>query len=157
MNYQDQSVMRTFAIVLAGLVFLAVVFFFVARGLSKGEYAADQVSNTMGQKVVEENIKPVGTVEVAQKTAGGAQAAQSGEQVVKTTCSNCHGAGVLGAPKIGAKGDWEPRFKQAGGVDGLLKVAISGKGAMPPRGGGAYSDVELKGAIEYMLSQSGVK
>ena len=37
-------------------------------------------------------------------------------------------------------------------IDGLVKSAITGKGAMPPRGGGAgLSDEQLKAAIEFMM------
>ncbi|CDM26040.1 hypothetical protein BN940_18051 [Castellaniella defragrans 65Phen] len=34
----------------------------------------------------------------------------------------------------------------------MLKNAISGVGAMPPRGGSQASDEELKAAIEYMVN-----
>ena len=40
------------------------------------------------------------------------------------------------------------------GIDGMLKFAIAGKGAMPPRGGTNLSDAELRAAIEYMASQA---
>jgi cytochrome c5 len=75
--------------------------------------------------------------------------ARSGKEVYTSTCSACHSIGVLGAPKFGNAADWAPRLKQ--GIDGLLKVAISGKGAMPPKGTcSTCSSVELKAAIEYM-------
>jgi cytochrome c5 len=35
-----------------------------------------------------------------------------------------------------------------------VKSAIAGKGAMPPRGGGNFSDAEVKAAIQYMLKES---
>ena len=33
----------------------------------------------------------------------------------------------------------------------MLQSAITGKGAMPPRGGSQASDDELKAAIQYMV------
>jgi cytochrome c5 len=72
---------------------------------------------------------------------------------VQQACAACHAAGVLGAPKIGAKGDWEPRLAQ--GFDTLLKHSITGIRAMPPKGGNpGLSEDELKAALTEMLKQS---
>ena len=56
------------------------------------------------------------------------------------------------------KANWEPRLQKAGGVDGLVKSSVAGVPgtAMAPRGGSSLSDAELKAAISYMLSQSGL-
>jgi len=73
---------------------------------------------------------------------------------VAATCQACHGTGLLNSPKIGDKDAWNARLEAAGGVDGLVKAAIAGKGAMPARGGNAaLSDEEVKAAIEYMTAQ----
>jgi cytochrome c5 len=61
---------------------------------------------------------------------------------------------VANAPKLGDKAAWEPRA--ALGMDTLLKTAITGKGAMPPKGGSAYSDEQLSSVIEYMLTKAGL-
>ena len=83
-----------------------------------------------------------------------ARAPYTGEQVVSKVCGACHQSGMLGAPKIGDKGEWAKRKGAAGGVDGLVKVAIKGLNQMPPRGGDSdLSDDEIKAAIEYMLSK----
>jgi cytochrome c5 len=34
--------------------------------------------------------------------------AQSGENTYKQVCANCHGTGVLNAPKFGDKAKWAP-------------------------------------------------
>ncbi len=65
-------------------------------------------------------------------------------------CSACHVAGVAGAPKLGDKAAWAPRL--ALGVDGLTASVIKGKGAMPPRGGSAGSDADIKAAVAYMVA-----
>ena len=99
-------------------------------------------------------IAPVAALKLAAPVAAGG-AARSGEQVYKAACSACHDAGVAGAPKLGDKGAWAPRL--ALGLNGLLKSAIAGKNAMPPKGGSDASDTELAGAIVYIANQSGGK
>ncbi|HLX81111.1 MAG TPA: c-type cytochrome [Burkholderiales bacterium] len=98
-------------------------------------------------------LQPVGTVEVG---AAGAAAGEprAGDEVVKTVCGACHLTGAAGAPKIGDKAAWGPRVKE--GFDKLLKTAIKGEKAMPPRGGAAdLTDFELSRAIVFMTNQSG--
>ncbi|MDC9726454.1 MAG: cytochrome c5 family protein [Candidatus Thioglobus sp.] len=76
--------------------------------------------------------------------------ARSGEQVYTSVCASCHAVGVLNAPKFGNKADWAPRVER--GIADLVKVSISGKGAMPPKGTCMdCSDDELKAAIEHMI------
>ena len=64
----------------------------------------------------------------------------------------CHGTGVAGAPKFGDKAAWAPFI--ATGMDAMLKVAINGKGAMPPRGASTATDDELRAAIQYMVDHA---
>ena len=65
-------------------------------------------------------------------------------------CSVCHVAGVAGAPKFGDKTAWAPRV--ALGIDALPASVIKGKNAMPPRGGSAGSDADIKTAVSYMVN-----
>jgi cytochrome c5 len=86
----------------------------------------------------------------------GALGSRSGEQIVQYQCGLCHGAGISGAPKIGDGKAWGARARV--GLDGLLRSAIRGRGAMPPSGGLAeVTEPELRAAIAYMLERSGVK
>ena len=98
-------------------------------------------------------IAPVARVELAAASAGAAAGARSGEQIYKAICGACHDAGVANAPKLGDKAAWAPRI--ALGLDGLLKSAIAGKNAMPPRGGSDANDVELARSIVYITNKSG--
>lgn len=98
-------------------------------------------------------IAPVARVELAAPAAGGAAGARSGEQIYKAVCGACHDAGVAGAPKLGDNAAWAPRLKL--GLDGLLKSAIAGKNAMPPRGASDASDAELARTIVFMANKSG--
>lgn len=79
-----------------------------------------------------------------------------GEKTVGEVCSNCHGAGLMGAPRIGDASAWQGRLKAAGSIDQLVESAEHGKGNMPPRGGmSSLTDEDLKAAISYMLAMSG--
>ena len=90
--------------------------------------------------------------------ADAADTPRSGEQTVRQVCSACHGAGLLGAPRIGNADAWSARLRRAGSVDGLLVSATNGRNSMPPRGGvPELSDADLRAAIESMLAQSGVR
>jgi len=76
-----------------------------------------------------------------------------GEKVYGTSCVSCHGAAVLGAPKLGDKPGWTPRI--AKGVDVLYQNAINGIKMMPPRGGNAaLKDEEVKAAVDFMVSRA---
>lgn len=75
----------------------------------------------------------------------------AGEKLYKSVCLVCHATGLAGAPKEGDKAAWAPYI--AIGMDAMLKNAINGIGAMPPRGGSQATDEELKAAIQYMLSK----
>lgn len=77
-------------------------------------------------------------------------AAGAGEGVYKQACAVCHVAGVAGAPKFGDKAAWAPRV--GAGLDALTATVIKGKGAMPPKGGSAAPDADIKAAVQYMLN-----
>ena len=106
---------------------------------------------------IRKRIEPVGSVNIAggQEAAAPAVAAKPvvklslGETIYKNHCVVCHAAGVAGAPKLHDGGDWAPRLKK--GLDGLLKSAIHGLNAMPPKGTCVEcSDADLKAAISFM-------
>src|SRR5690606_30831899 len=81
--------------------------------------------------------------------AGGAP--RGAEEVVAKFCNACHGTGLLNAPKVGDTAAWQAHADNAGGMDGMLKNAISGINAMPPKGTCANcSDDELLAAIKHM-------
>lgn len=76
-----------------------------------------------------------------------------GEKIYKQACFACHAAGVAGAPKLGDKAAWGPYIET--GMDTMVSVVISGKGAMPPKGGlASASESDLRAAVAYMVSQS---
>jgi len=71
----------------------------------------------------------------------------------RTACAACHMTGAANAPKLGDKAAWAPRIKT--GMDALVKNAIKGKGAMPPKGGRMdLSDAQIKSTVAYMVGES---
>lgn len=120
--------------------------------------------STFSDRAVRERIAPAGKVCVEGKEcpgaatavvaapaadAGAATGPRSGEDIANASCAGCHGAGLMGAPKIGNKGDWAPRLAQ--GMDTVLKHAVDGYKAMPPKGTCATcSEADIKAAIAFM-------
>jgi len=111
-------------------------------------------TDALSDQQVAARIAPLAQVDV--KDANAPRTYKTGEEVYKAVCVTCHGTGAAGAPKFGNKDDWAPRISQ--GFDTLLKTALSGKGAMPPRGGTSpddVSDYEIARAIVYMANNDG--
>jgi cytochrome c5 len=120
--------------------------------LITGSKTADPSSPAMSPEAVAARLKPVGDVTLVDPNAP--KVMKTGQEVVTAVCGACHLTGAAGAPKIGDKAAWAPRIKE--GLDGLVKTALAGKGAMPPKGGSPdLSDFEITRAIVYMTSQSG--
>ncbi|AVS60642.1 cytochrome c5 family protein [Paracidovorax avenae] len=93
---------------------------------------------------------PTAAAPAAATAPATAVAAGAGEALYKQVCQACHAAGVAGAPKFGDKAAWAERLKD--GIDGMTRIAIAGKGAMPPRGGTQASDAEIRATVEYMAN-----
>lgn len=150
----DKVFFKSFAIVMGALFAIFFICIFIARIITPDHgLDADAIAK------IEDRIKPVGQVvtdPAALMKIAAAEAASrtpyTGEQLVQKVCSGCHATGMLNAPKIGDKAEWNKRLAANGGVNGVLAIAIKGLGNMPPKGGDAsLSDAELKAAIELMI------
>ncbi|HEU0230749.1 MAG TPA: c-type cytochrome [Burkholderiaceae bacterium] len=109
-------------------------------------------SDADSTKTILARIQPVASLKLVDANAP--KTYLTGKQVFDSTCTACHTAGVAGAPKVGNKADWAPFIKT--GYQEMIKNAIHGVGAMPPKGGNAsLSDYEVARAIAYMANQSG--
>ncbi len=86
--------------------------------------------------------------------AAAVASADNGKKTYDGTCVACHGAGIAGAPKFADKAAWGPRLAQGTAV--LYEHALKGfqgkAGVMPPKGGSAASDADVKAAVDYMAS-----
>jgi len=116
-----------------------------------GGLKVDVGGHAMSEDAIAQRLKPVGEIALAE--TGSTPGTRSGEEVVKTVCQACHGAGLIGAPKIGDKAAWQPRLAQ--GLSALHTHALRGIRAMPAKGGNpSLSDAEVNAAVDYMLNQS---
>ena len=139
-------IVASFAIPIA----LIVLFATYANHAFRSGAGTDALSDAS----VAKRIAPLARVEV--KDSNAPRVYKTGEEVYKAVCVTCHGTGAAGAPKFGNAADWAPRISQ--GFDTLLKTALAGKGAIPPRGGTSpadFSDYELARAIVYMANNDG--
>jgi cytochrome c5 len=138
------------AVVVAFLVpiaFLVLVVGFVTGGLK-----VDRESSAMSEAAVAARLKPVGELAIGESSA--AAGSRTGEEVAQSVCQACHGAGLLGAPKIGDCASWKARLSQ--GEKTLVLHAIKGIRTMPPKGGNPdLSDLEVTRAVVWMANQSG--
>jgi len=94
-------------------------------------------------------IQPAGSVAIRD----GNRVLQAGSDVYRMQCAACHDAGLVGAPKFGAVGDWTARINQ--GLDALVSSTLNGKGAMGPQGGGAFSELEIVRAVVHLTNAGG--
>lgn len=110
-------------------------------------------SSSQSSEAIAERIQPVAGFKLVDAAAA-ADETLTGEEIYKATCATCHADGVAGAPKLGDEGDWAPLIDT--GLDAMVKVAIEGKGAMPPRGGNSsLDDDDITRAVIYMANASG--
>ncbi|TDN68012.1 c-type cytochrome [Paraburkholderia sp. BL10I2N1] len=111
-------------------------------------------TDSLSDAVVAQRIAPLAQVEIRDTNAP--RVYRTGEEVYKAVCSACHAAGTAGAPKFTNTADWAPRIAQ--GFDTLWHTALTGKGAMPARGGTSpddFSDYEIGRAVAYMANNAG--
>ena len=154
----DKTFFATFATVIGVLVGIAAICIAVARYITpavESDAAAmqrlDERTRPVGVAITDANLLKVSN------PAPAAHVAQPPDQIFTKICSACHGAGLLGAPKVGDKAAWSARASAAGGLNGLTASAIKGKNSMPPKGGAAdLGDDEIKATIQYMMKQSGL-
>jgi len=139
------AVAFSFLVPIIGIILLVT---FVASGTREGAGGEGLTAQAIAAR-----IAPVGKVEV--RDASDVAALKSGEDVFKAQCSACHATGAAGSPKFGDAAAWGPRVKA--GFDSLLHSALKGKNAMPPQGGGDFSDVEIARAVVYMANAGGAK
>ena len=130
---------------LAGLVAVALLVLILVVNSKPANTASFSPEAVAGR------IQKVGAVEIRDAN----RAARSGEEVFKAQCTNCHTAGLVGAPKFGDAGAWGPRI--AKGYEALLTSALKGKGAMGPQGGGDFADFEIGRGVAYMANAAGGK
>jgi cytochrome c5 len=110
----------------------------------------------MAHDAATERLVPVSFVAASEKSARIIQF-RHGHAVYDETCHACHEDGIAGAPRLGDKAAWGPRI--AKGFPTLVGHAVKGfqgkDGIMPPKGGGAWDEVEVARAVAWMTSRAG--
>jgi len=159
---QDRQFFDTFMLIIGALILIAFAIYFGAKAISADTQEAAATQDPIVQKAVSERLKPVAQVAIAgadnsaledKSAAPAALTDVSGDQLYASTCSACHAAGVLNAPKFGDKAAWAPRIAQ--GKDTLYNHALHGFNNMPAKGGAAtVSDKSVTDAVDYMVSKA---
>lgn len=116
--------------------------------------AIAKLTGSLAPDAIETRLQPMGQVNIIGVSAKPATAAKAGpltpEQIYDNNCKMCHQTGIAGAPKFGNSADWAPRISQ--GLDTLVKAAITGIRAMPPKGNClSCTPDEIKATVEYMV------
>ncbi len=176
MKQKDRSFLMVFAAILGGLVLLSGAVLLIAQLV--GTMAEYQAKSEVGMKAaIAERLQPVGNVVIAgEEDAASAEGtapavlADSGidtgavepetasespdaKALYAQSCMACHDTGAAGAPKVGDQAAWVERIAQ--GQDTLIKHALEGFNAMPPKGGAAQlGDAEITAIVEYMVTGS---
>ncbi|EXI65014.1 MAG: Cytochrome c555 [Candidatus Accumulibacter adjunctus] len=142
---QQQSSSRLILVITIVVALLLIVVIWPLSLLGKGAPAARATDDA------DARIQPVAKVELAKAAAAKSDGKpRDGATVYQSVCMACHASGAAGAPKAGDKAAWAPRI--ATGTAALVKSVTNGKGAMPPKGGGAdLSDAEIKAAVEHLV------
>lgn len=164
---EDRKFLKSFLGVIVALVGLTIALIILATLTGSPTESELEAREALNRERVEQRLQPVAAVrlsgepmpEVVQAQQAPAESGggepKSAEQIVQSVCASCHGAGVLGAPKVGDKAAWEERLEQ--GLDTVVNYAINGIRAMPPRGGDpSLSDEEVRSAVVYMIEESGI-
>ena len=145
MAEQNSSKSMMWATIGVAVVLIAIIYPLTNRTFNS---AADSAK---GNDESDVRIQPVAKFELAKAEAPAASGPRDGATIYNRVCGACHNTGAAGAPKIDDKAAWAARLAQ--GKDGLIKSVTNGKGAMPPKGGAALSDDEIKGVVDYVLSK----
>ncbi len=112
-------------------------------------------SDVLSEESIKSRISPVAHFKFQDPIAS-QKTYKTGEQIFSNVCAACHLSGIAGAPKLGDNSAWAGIIQA--GYEIALKIAIEGKGAMPPKGGSLnLSDYEVARAVVYMANSAGGK
>lgn len=154
---EHESVIKTpkqlIVAVLAAFIVPILVIIFLVKFVTTANLP-NAGSDAQTPEAIAARIQPVSDVGYTFKDVSAPKQLLSGEEIYKSTCVACHGAGVAGAPKVGDLAAWAPRIKA--GYDTVVGFAINGLNAMPAKGGNPdLDDIEVARAVVYMANQSG--
>lgn len=143
---QKQLSSRTILVITIVIAIVLMVVIWPLSMIGKGSSGVASDSDAVFARIL-----PVAKLELERAPAAAADGQpRDGATVYNSICMACHASGVAGAPKAGDKAAWAPRI--ATGTDALVASVTNGKGAMPPKGGGAdLTADEIRGAVEHLV------
>ncbi|HCV14530.1 MAG TPA: cytochrome c5 family protein [Candidatus Accumulibacter sp.] len=141
---QQQSSSRLILVVTIVVAIVLIVVIWPLSLIGKGQVMPRSADDA------DARIQPVAKVELAKAAAKSDGKPRDGATVYQSVCMACHASGAAGAPKAGDKAAWAPRI--ATGTAAMITSVTNGKGAMPPKGGGAdLTEGEIKAAVEHLV------
>ncbi|MBS0387195.1 MAG: cytochrome c5 family protein [Proteobacteria bacterium] len=158
--------MNTFSMVIGGLVVVALAIFALARMVGGHTEVPEVYADAQYVASVDARTKPFAREAVAgadnsamaiqaspQAAAGAAlPVPKDGASLYEAVCKNCHGPGLIGAPKFGDHAAWAPRI--AKGKATLYEHALKGFNAMPAKGARTdLSDELIKAGVDFMVQK----
>jgi cytochrome c5 len=165
---QDTHFFNTFSMVIGGLIVIALLIFALARTVAGRTEEPEVYADAKYVASVDERIKPFAREAVAGADnsalaiqavaqtgpATALPAPKDGPSLYDAVCKNCHGPGLIGAPKFGDHAAWAPRI--AKGKPALYEHALKGFNAMPAKGSRTdLSDDLIKAGVDFMVQRGG--
>jgi len=150
-NSTDGAFFKTAGLVLGALVLFTGVILIMANIVGEKEVVLDDITRT----VLAKRVAPAGSVRTSADAPAEAEvaAAPKTPEELYAVCAACHDTGAAGAPLKSDAAAWAERTSAAGGMEGLISSAITGKGGMPARGGSAFSDEEMATVVKFLAGQ----
>ena len=156
---EHESVIRTpkqLIVAVAGFFLVIVIGIILLVSFVTNTHTAGAGTESQSATAVNARIAPMAAEGFTLRDANAPKVFQGAEAVYTAVCAACHASGLAGAPKMGDAAGWGTRIAQ--GYETLVKHAIEGIRAMPPKGGNPdLDDVEVARAVVYMANQSGAK
>ena len=154
---EHESVIRTpkqLVVAVAGFFLVIVIGIILLVSFVTNTHTTGAGTESQSPAAVNARIAPVAAEGFTLRDANAPKVLQSAEAVYTAVCAACHTSGQAGAPKLGEASAWGPRITQ--GYETLLKHAIEGIRAMPPKGGNPdLDDIEVARAVVYMANKGG--
>lgn len=154
---EQQSLIRTpkqLVIAVTGFFLVIVIGIILLVSFVTTQPVTGAGTNGQATEAISARLRPIAEEGFTLVDASAPRILLAGGTIYTSTCAACHDSGMAGAPKTGDNGSWSGRLAQ--GYDTLLKHAIEGLGAMPPKGGNPdLDDVEIARAVVFMANKSG--
>lgn len=109
-----------------------------------------QPAATTAEPVTAASVSQDGEVAASAAAPVEALSIEEGKRRYEATCKVCHDAGLLDAPKLSAKEEWQKRLA-AKGLETLQANSAKGFNKMPAQAVGDVSEAEVYAAVNYII------